>query len=345
MQKFDAGERMEESELEILKEQKLTETFLMLREVEQTRHFAELKQSYGAADFDESAPSSNLYQVLKKIDAGELLMKSEMTFLSRRNLTDTMAFAADKYAESLNTKVTSGNQLLSPKEIEWLKQNGREELMIFAQQKQFAFLKSRYHVSDYENQSPSDPLYSILLKFFKVKRLPATEVAWLKQNPLFEPGSPLFIAHHKNEARLYELEYQKTGDKWHIVDAVSHWRSADKAIKAVNLTRNSKLKLSKMKGFKLKSILLTARGEALRDIGKLEEAETCARQAFELQPDNHLAYMLMGTISLKRKEYSDGKMWFKKAKKRGASSQQIDAEIEQVAEKADKDNILLNNGK
>lgn len=335
LQKFDAGQPIKESELEWLKEQKLTETFFIIREVEQTRHFAELKRLYGADQYEESSPSSNLYQVLKKIDAGELLKKSDMSFLSRCNLTETIVFAADKYAESLNAKVKSESQLLSPKEIDWLKQNGREEIMIFAQQKHFAFLKSRYGVSDYENKSPSDPLYGILQKFFYVNRLPATEVAWLKEKLLFDPGSPLFIAYHKNEARLYELEYQKTGDKWNIVHAVSHWRSADKPRKAVNLT--GKLKFDKMKGVQLKSVLLAARGEALRDIGKLDEAETCARQALKLQPNNHLSYTLMGTISFEREEYSEGQQWFDRAKKHGASPKNIDTEIEEVLKKAHKD--------
>ncbi len=42
--------------------------------------------------------------------------------------------------------------------------------------------------------------------------------------------------------------------------------------------------------------MLVTRGAAFRDLAQLEEAESCAMQAMESQPDNHQPYTLMGAI-------------------------------------------------
>ena len=81
------------------------------------------------------------------------------------------------------------------------------------------------------------------------------------------------------EAVFAEQEYQRTKNKWFLVNASSYWRKADEPEKALHLTEQIDFK--KIKEAKLKQALLTTRGGALRDLGNLTDAEKCALQAIE----------------------------------------------------------------
>jgi Tfp pilus assembly protein PilF len=60
----------------------------------------------------------------------------------------------------------------------------------------------------------------------------------------------------------------------------------------------------------------------------LDEAEECATQAIESQPESHQPYTLMGAICYDRREYSEGDEWFEMAAERGAND--TDDEIERI---------------
>ncbi|MBO1348228.1 MAG: hypothetical protein EBE86_012940 [Hormoscilla sp. GUM202] len=89
-----------------------------------------------------------------------------------------------------------------------------------------------------------------------------------------------------------------------------------------------KVNWHKIKESDLKSALLVTRGAAFRDLNLLDEAENCAMQAMECQPDSHQPYTLMGAISFDRREYDEGESWFEMAAERGADD--IDDEIERI---------------
>jgi Tfp pilus assembly protein PilF len=61
---------------------------------------------------------------------------------------------------------------------------------------------------------------------------------------------------------------------------------------------------------------------------KLDEAENCANQAIECQPNNHQPYTLMGAICYDRSQYVDGDKWFSMAIERGADD--TDDEIKRI---------------
>ncbi|GET38205.1 tetratricopeptide repeat protein [Microseira wollei] len=213
----------------------------------------------------------------------------------------------------------------------------------------FATLKSKYDVSGYKDKSPSSPLYAILQKLEKLERLEPTDVAWLEENKaegyqqnyssyswredqsyggrkLF--SGKIFIAYHKIEATFYEQEYNRTGNKWNLPNASSHWRKAEQPRLALKITEN--LDFDKIKENKLKSALLTTRGGAFRDIEQLNNAEDCAKKAIEYQPNSHHPYTLMGAICFERGQYYEGENWFAEAIKRGASTKDQDAEIKRI---------------
>ncbi len=298
-----------------------------------------------------------MYKVLKKIDGNIKLVDQDINFLKKRKLMDTIAISIEKYADHLKSTITRGDELI-PADIDWLKQNGRENIIVLAQQKHFATLKSKYDVSDYQDQVVSGGLYPILQKLETGNRLEEIEVAWLIENKLFYNSyysnylfynnhniynryysNKIFIAYHKIEATFYEQEYQRTGNQWKLPNASSHWRKAKEPQRALELTKN--LDFNTIKENQLKSALLTTRGGAFRDIHELDQAETCARKAIEYQPKSNHPYTLMGAICYERGEFPEGDHWFKEAIKRGALPKDQDAEIKQIVKNAKDENKRL----
>lgn len=344
--------QLSESELNWLEEHQLSETLSIVLEIEQTRHFAELKVKYKANESEDSSRSSHLYKVLKKIDLDHPLGEQDINFLKKRKLTETITLALDKFAASLKSKIESGEQL-SEADIDWLQKNGHEDIITLAEKTRFAALKSKYEVSDYKDKTPSSPLYAILQKLDKGERLEPTDVGWLEENKI-EASQPsysyygwqeerrsqgqrlfsgkIFTAYHKIEALFYGQEYKNTGNKWNLPNASSHWRKADEPESALKVTEN--LDFDKIKENKLKSALLTTRGGAFRDIHKLDDAQKCALKAIEYQPQSHHPYTLMGAICFERSQFSEGERWFSEAIKRGASPRDQDAEMKRVVKNA-----------
>jgi hypothetical protein len=90
---LDADMQLSESELNWLEEYQLSETLSIVLEIEQTRHFAELKVKYKATQSEDLSRSSHLYKVLKKIDLDNQLGEQDINFLKKRKLTETITVA------------------------------------------------------------------------------------------------------------------------------------------------------------------------------------------------------------------------------------------------------------
>jgi len=363
LKNLEVDQQLSESELNWLEENQLSETLNIVLEIEQTRHFAELKVKYKANKSEDLSRSSHLYKVLKKIDLDNPLGEPDINFLKKRKLTETITLALDKYAASLKSKIQSGEPLteadfdwvkqngredvitfaidkyaaslkskiqsgeqLSEADIDWLKQNGREDVITFAQEKEFAALKVKYRIIDHN--FPFDPFYAIMVKLEREERLDPVLVVQLIQQKLLASHGKIAMAYHRLEALFYDREYERTGDKWNLPNASSHWRKADEPNSALQVTEN--LDFDQIKENKLKSALLTTRGGAFRDIHKLDDAEKCALKAIEYQPQSHHPYTLMGAICFERGQFSEGERWFKDAIKRGAESEDIDSELKRV---------------
>ena len=342
LQKLDTDKQLNKSEIDWLQQHEVTETLDIIRELEQKRHFAELKAKYKATQYEDSSLSSHLYKVLKKLESDNQLGEQDINFLKKRKLTDTITIAQDKYAAALKYKIQSGGQL-EESEINWLKENGRETIIAIAQQKHFALLKVKYRILDPRNKLPLDPFYTIMRQLEKEERLDPVLVVQLIEKDLLSPEGRIALAFHRLEALFFESEYQRTGNQWNLPNASSHWRKAGKPKQALKLTEN--LNFDKIKENKLKSALLTTRGGAFRDIEELDKAEKCALTAIEYQPSSHHPYTLMGAICYERGGYTKDDYWFKKgdywfeeAIKRGASPSDQDAEIKRVVNNAKDEN-------
>ncbi len=251
--------QLSESELNWLEEHQLSETLSIVLEIEQTRHFAELKVKYKATTYEDSSLSSHLYKVLKKIDLDNQLGEHDINFLKKRKLTETITLALDKFAASLKSKIQSGEHLseadidwlkqngredvitfaienyvaslkskiqsgepLSEADFDWIKQNKREDIITFAEKKRFAALKSKYDVSNYKDQTPSSPLYAILHKLDKGERLEPTDVGWLEENKI-EASQPSYSYYGWQEERRYQGQRLFSGKiftAYHKIEAI-----------------------------------------------------------------------------------------------------------------------------
>ncbi len=336
LQKLDADKKLINSEIYWLEKHGLTETISIANELEEKREFAALKFKYKATQYEDLSISSHLYKILKKLDLENQVSEQDIIFLKKCKLSETIAIAHEKYASSLRFKVESG-ELLSDSEIDWLKQNQREDIITFAKQKHFATLKKKYGLVDIGNQLPFEPFYTIMLKLEKKERLDPLLVVQLIEEKLLSREGKIAIAHYKLEADFYEQEFKRTGHKWHIPNASSYWRKADEPERAIQLTT---LDLSNIKESNLKSAILVTRGAAFRDIHDLVNAEKCAKQAIEAHPQSYQPYTLLGAIYYDKGEYPTGDYYFAEAVKRGAKTEEIDDEIKRVV-RSTKDEIKL----
>ncbi|MFY8175117.1 MAG: hypothetical protein ACOVK1_12285, partial [Planktothrix agardhii] len=128
---LDSNQKLSSSDIKWLEDNKLNETLSIVLEIEQKEQFNELKIKYKATSFQDSLPSSHLYRVLKKVDADMKLIDQDINFLKKRKLMDTIVIAIEKYADHLKSTIKIGEEL-SQADIDWLQQNGREDIIVFA---------------------------------------------------------------------------------------------------------------------------------------------------------------------------------------------------------------------
>ena len=324
LKKLELEQKLIDTEINWLKEEELIETITIAEEKEKTREFAALKVKYQATEYEDTSAKCHLYKVLKIIDSGNSLAEQDVNFLKKRKLLQTLKIANDQYANHLKAKIQM-NKLITDSEIEWLQNNGREDIITFAQNKYFAALKRKYGLID--PTLPIEPFYTIMVKLEKKERLDSLLVVQLMEKDMLSREGKIAIAYYRLEAEFYEQEYKRTGNKWDIPTVSKFWRKANEPEQALKITN---LDLSEIKDSKLKSAILVTRGAAFRDIDNLSDAEICAKKAIDCQSDSHQPYTLMGAICYDRYEYQKGDYWFEKAIKFGANSEDIDAEIKQV---------------
>jgi len=328
LQKLEENRCLTEQDIAYLKSKQLNETI----ETAQKLEFAWLKKFYKATQIEDCSPNHYLYKLLKKLQSGLQLNEPDINYLKKRKLTETIEIFFKEHLEALENKIRSGESLSSEDQA-WCEKFQFNDLLFMA-------LKAKYDVLDYPNTSAQSPLYPILQKLEQGERLNNDNILWLESEPpfnppfnerLFKPAKRIFTRHYELEALFAEQEYQRTKNKWFLVNASSYWRKADEPEKALRLTEQ--IDSNKIKEDKLKQALLTTRGGALRDLDKLMDAEKCALQAIEYWSKSHNPYTLLGAICYDTRRYEEGYCWFEEAKKRGATERDEDAEIKRILQK------------
>ncbi len=186
--------------------------------------------------------------------------------------------------------------------------------------KEFAELKVKYGVQLYYSASPSNRLYPILLRINEGEPLDEEEIGWLESNKLYAPL-----------ATYEENEYHRSCDAWALIRASRHWRAAEEPKMALKVTE---LLLKEHLASKSRSAVLTTRGGAFRDLGDLDAAERCGREAMEHNRTYH-PYNLLGAIYWQRGEAKKGQEYFDRAEELGAPQRDQEGQQKRALKQAD----------
>lgn len=347
--KLDVREPLSDFEADWLLEHDFEETLKIHWQQEDERkaivEFSDLKAKYQIDAFPDASISSPLYAILKKLKEKQNLENSECEWLEQQQLTQLIAIDRNrkdvklfkelkaKYqANQYKTSAPSSKLFLILKNIEseiteddiqWLIKEELLETAEIAKEIHFKLLKVKYQIV---GQLAVDPFYEVMLKLEREERLDPKQVIQLIEEGRLSRHGKIATAYYRLEAIFYEKEYQRTGNKWNLPSASSNWRKADEPQNALKATEN--VNWQKVQESDLKSALWVTRGAAFRDLGRLDEAESCAAEAMECQPESHQPYTLMGAIHYDRCEYAEGDQWFEMAAELGADD--TDDEIERI---------------
>ncbi len=192
---------MNEEESQYLNEHGFTDTLDIIQQLE----FVRLKEKYKATQIQDISHTHHLFKVLKKLDSGISLPESDINYLKKRKLLDTVKFIYKKEADCLIQKISQGHSL-RPDDIIWCEDHNFEEIIL-------KWLKKEYEVK-YNSDKPDSPLDTILRKLEAGNRLSDDDVVWLESEELLQRQTPskIFITHHTLEALFFENEFRRLKD-------------------------------------------------------------------------------------------------------------------------------------
>ncbi|KAF3887088.1 MULTISPECIES: hypothetical protein [Nostocales] len=153
LKKLDTKTRLEDFEIEWLINHGLAETIAIFKQQETEREaiFAQLKEKYKANKYTDSSTASRLYLILQKLDTNEELIYSEVNWLEKHGLTETIAIA-----DELEKK------------------------------REFAILKIKYKAEQIDELSTSSYLYKVLKLIDIDNALQEEDIEFLKERHLYE---------------------------------------------------------------------------------------------------------------------------------------------------------------
>lgn len=349
LKKLDAREVLSDFDANWLLDHDFEETLKIYWQQEHDREaiteFLDLKAKYSIDSFPDTSISSPLYGILKKIKEKQDLDNSECKWLEQQKLTQFIEidrkrkdiklfkqlktrYQATRYKNSdpsskLFQILRNIESDVTEDDIQWLINEELLETAEIAKEIHFKILKVSYQIV---GQLEVDPFYAIMLKIERGERLDPKQVIQLMEEGRLSRHGKIATAYYRLEAIFYEKDYQRTGNKWNLPSASSNWRKADEPKNALKVTDN--INWQKVQEPDLKSALWVTRGAAFRDLEQLNDAEHCATQAMECQPESHQPYTLMGAIHYDRREYLEGDKWFGMAVERGADDP--DDEIKKI---------------
>ncbi|MCC3511813.1 MAG: hypothetical protein JGK29_22910 [Microcoleus sp. PH2017_17_BER_D_A] len=172
--KLESENQLTDLEVKYLEEQGLTQTVAIVQEM---ARFAALKAQYRATEYPNCSLDSPLYQILKQLDARQILSDVEANWLFNNQLIDTL-------------------------EIFWQQKAGREA--------EFAQLKDKYKASEYPETSVSNPLYQILKKLKWDLQLSESELNWLEEHQLSETLSIVLEIEQTRHFAVLKVKYKAT---------------------------------------------------------------------------------------------------------------------------------------
>lgn len=166
-------------------------------------------------------------------------------------------------------------------------------------------------------------------------RLTPEDVAWLSTEAVDCWTDALQQAWHRLEAEALTKAWEKTDDPWNAVNASAHWRKADEPQQALDVTGAALEKAGRSP--KPRSALLTTRGGAMRNVGRLSEAKSLGQEAHELTPADFRPCTLLGAVSMELGDLATGHEWYAKAEALGAERRAIDQDLRALLIRSESD--------
>lgn len=321
---------------------------------------AGLAQKYLVDDLPGAAiVGARLNQILQKIEADEALTSLAQAFLTSSGLVSLLAFATGQVDRPTFEKAAASersNRMQRAKEDAdrdaeraAVEQARRAEAMDTAIEARFAAmendpvlrpkreareLRDRFNVGFIETEHYPRAMW-LLKQVASGNRLTPEDVVWLSTEADDCWTDALKKAWHRLEAEALTKAWEESGDLWNAVNASAHWRKADKPERALAVTAAAISKAGRSP--KPRSALLTTRGGAMRDAGRLTEARTLGLEAHELTPADFRPCTLLGAVSMELGDLAAGHEWYVKAEALGAERRAIDQDLRALLVRAEPD--------
>lgn len=196
-------------------------------------------------------------------------------------------------------------------------------------------LHERYGIEGYVGEEHFGPLMSILRTVDAGRRLGEVDYAWLCSEGDEYFTEELRMAYHHLEATALADEFREKGDCWLAVNASSHFRKAGESGRADQLLGG--IKLADNAPRKLRSALCTTHGGVMRDLGHWDDALRLGQDAHALTPKDYRPCTLLGAVYMETSRYDLGQLWYAKAVERGANERDVDNDLRNIYQRANRD--------
>lgn len=317
---------------------------------------AGLAQKYLVDDLPGAAiVGARLNQILQKIEADEALTCLAQAFLTSSGFVSLLALATGQIDrptfEKAAARERSDRMQRAKEDAERAvaEQAQRAEAMdatikarfaamendpVLRRKREARELRDRFGVGFIEAEHYPRAM-RLLKQVASGNRLTPEDVVWLSTEAADCWTDALKKAWHRLEAEALTKAWEESGDLWNAVNASAHWRKADKPERALAVTAAAISKAGRSP--KPRSALLTTRGGAIRDAGRLTEARTLGLEAHELTPADFRPCTLLGAVSMELGDLAAGHEWYVKAEALGAERRAIDQDLRALLVRAEPD--------
>lgn len=196
-------------------------------------------------------------------------------------------------------------------------------------------LQQKYFDHEYLEFNELKRITSIAEKFEKSLRISKADAIWVFSHTKLNPTDEFLRVYHGFEAQDCIADYNKTKNKWKIINASSQYRKGLSSEMAKELLL--KYDFSNVADSKLRSAYHTTFGGVERDLGNSSEAINHANTAHSIQTQNFRPCTLLGAIYMESGSYILGIEWYEKATERGAPERGINNELSVIIKKLNKD--------
>ncbi|HEY9811579.1 MAG TPA: hypothetical protein V6D13_19805 [Halomicronema sp.] len=200
---------------------------------EQKQDFIELKRKFLATQYQEDNPSNPLYGILKKIETCQQLKPTDIEFIKKCGLSETVKLAekVSHFAKLKKKYQADAPQETSPESHLYkilqdldskhqITESQLNNLKVFKQHKtaelareitEFTSLREKYKATKHSNFFPSSRLYKILRNFDIKMQTTDADIQWLEENHLSDTSTYLAYLLKTQHFKFLKLKYRMVG--------------------------------------------------------------------------------------------------------------------------------------